>query len=145
MMACPGPDRFYVVFVLTNGYQILRQKQQFIRESRQGRPTFHSSKGGSSIFHHSIRLNKKMAVKNTVIPINCRNSDTFNYRKPGMPFVTVPGLTGKVFVPESQTTRPKKHPCKDCYSCQMCADDRCSVCRRQQESGGRNLSTNESS
>jgi hypothetical protein len=26
------------------------------------------------LFHHSIWLKKKMAVKNTVIPINCRNS-----------------------------------------------------------------------
>ncbi len=24
---------------------------------------------------------------------------------------------------------PKKHPCKDCHSCQFCSDSRCGVCR----------------
>ena len=45
-----------------------------------------------------------------------------------MPFVTVPGLEGKVYVPEKQGEIHKKHPCKDCYSCQHCSDDRCRVC-----------------
>jgi hypothetical protein len=44
--------------------------QQRLNKSRQGGPTF----------QHSIRLNKKMAVKNTVIPINCRNYDTLNLK-----------------------------------------------------------------
>ncbi len=46
-----------------------------------------------------------------------------------MPFVRMPGLTGKVYVPEEQTREEKKHNCKDCYSCQMCSDDRCQLCQ----------------
>jgi len=45
-----------------------------------------------------------------------------------MPFETMPGVTGKVYIPEKQTDI-KKHPCKDCFSCQMCSDDRCRLCR----------------
>ena len=49
-----------------------------------------------------------------------------------MPFETIPGLKGKVYVPETQAQIPKKHPCWDCYCCQMCSDDRCNVCRGYQ-------------
>lgn len=45
-----------------------------------------------------------------------------------MPFVKISGLKGKVYVPEPQPVELKKHPCRDCFSCQMCADSRCSVC-----------------
>jgi hypothetical protein len=45
-----------------------------------------------------------------------------------MPFVIVPGLKGKVYVPEKLRENLKKHPCKECYSCQHCSDDRCRVC-----------------
>ncbi|MGD2150534.1 MAG: hypothetical protein PVJ20_03635 [Desulfobacterales bacterium] len=45
-----------------------------------------------------------------------------------MKFVSVPGLKGKVYVPEKQPVSLKKHPCKDCYFCQLCSDDRCAVC-----------------
>lgn len=45
-----------------------------------------------------------------------------------MPFVKMPGLKGKVYVPEDQSVAMKKHPCKGCFSCQMCTDTRCSVC-----------------
>jgi hypothetical protein len=45
-----------------------------------------------------------------------------------MPFVAVPGLNGKVYVPEKQHESLKKHPCQDCYYCQLCSDDRCRVC-----------------
>ena len=45
-----------------------------------------------------------------------------------MPFVRVPGLKGLVWEPETHPEREKKHPCKDCHHCQMCGDDRCSVC-----------------
>src|SRR5210317_2181013 len=31
------------------------------------------------LFHHSKRLDQEMVIKNTVIPIDCRNSDIFNY------------------------------------------------------------------
>ena len=50
-----------------------------------------------------------------------------------MPFETIVGLKGKVYVPETQAQIPKKHPCRECFSCQMCADDRCNVCRRYHE------------
>jgi hypothetical protein len=45
-----------------------------------------------------------------------------------MPFVTIPGLKGKVYVPQQAEGSVKKNPCKDCYSCQHCSDDRCGVC-----------------
>jgi len=45
-----------------------------------------------------------------------------------MPFVSHPRLPGKVYVPEELQVKPKKHPCKDCFSCQLCGDDRCQVC-----------------
>jgi len=31
--------------------------------------------------HYSIKLNMKIAIKITVIPDSCRNSDTFNYKE----------------------------------------------------------------
>ncbi|MBU2481502.1 MAG: hypothetical protein KJ760_10475, partial [Proteobacteria bacterium] len=37
---------------------------------------------------------------------------------------------GNVYVPEIKNTCPKKHPCKDCFACEFCSDDRCRVCRR---------------
>jgi len=45
-----------------------------------------------------------------------------------MPFESVPGLKGKVYVPEASREGSKKYPCKDCFSCQHCSDDRCGVC-----------------
>lgn len=48
-----------------------------------------------------------------------------------MPFVEIPGLTGKVYVPEHRPTELKKHDCRDCFSCQMCGDDRCAACRSE--------------
>ena len=32
-----------------------------------------------------------------------------------MSFVSIPGLKGKVYVPEKQEEGLKKHPCKECY------------------------------
>jgi hypothetical protein len=46
-----------------------------------------------------------------------------------MPFVTMPGVKGKVYVPEKTCRIPRKYPCPDCFSCQFCSDGRCSVCR----------------
>jgi hypothetical protein len=54
-----------------------------------------------------------------------------------MAFVTVPGLPGKVFVPETMAGMKKKHPCPDCFSCQECGDDRCQVCRCEKTTTGR--------
>ncbi len=49
----------------------------------------------------------------------------------GMPFTTVCGLKGKVYVPGPPKDGTRKHSCKDCYSCQLCSDDRCRVCLSQ--------------
>lgn len=46
-----------------------------------------------------------------------------------MPFIMVPGLSGKVYVPEPCAAASKKHPCRDCFGCQQCSEDRCSLCR----------------
>ena len=46
-----------------------------------------------------------------------------------MPFVDMPGLPGKLYVPASDRRRPRKHPCRDCFTCQMCSDARCEACR----------------
>jgi len=58
-------------------------------------------------------------------------------------FIRVPGLKGKVFVPEKCPAKPKKHACPDCYDCQRCSDDRCNLCRApdsgQPETAGRRL------
>lgn len=39
------------------------------------------------------------------------------------------GIEGKVYIPETEPCELKKHPCKDCFSCQRCSDDRCRLCR----------------
>ncbi len=51
------------------------------------------------------------------------------FGKGAMPFETIAGLPGKVYVPEKQSAESKKHRCRDCYNCQRCSDDRCNVCR----------------
>jgi hypothetical protein len=45
-----------------------------------------------------------------------------------MGWTTVPGLAGKVYVPEGEKTQ-KKHPCNGCFSCQGCDESRCRVCQ----------------
>jgi len=45
-----------------------------------------------------------------------------------MAFVRIPGLRGKLYVPAQEPENPKKYNCPDCYSCQMCSDDRCRLC-----------------
>jgi hypothetical protein len=54
-----------------------------------------------------------------------------------MAFVTIPGFKGKLYVPEETPGSLKKHPCKDCYACQICSDDRCNLCLIQKSCGGR--------
>jgi hypothetical protein len=61
-----------------------------------------------------------------------------------MPFRSVHGLKGKVYIPEQQESAPKKHPCQDCYACQMCGDERCNVCLRQKACRCENVSVKES-
>jgi hypothetical protein len=47
-----------------------------------------------------------------------------------MGFVRMPGIEGKVYVPEKMSSQQtRKHDCLDCYACQMCGDDRCGICR----------------
>jgi len=48
-----------------------------------------------------------------------------------MAFVKIPGLAGKLYVPDKKPKTEKKHACKDCFACQDCGDDRCQVCRRE--------------
>jgi hypothetical protein len=48
-----------------------------------------------------------------------------------VPFIKVAGLSGKIYVPEPCSAASKKHPCRDCFDCQKCGDDRCSLCRSE--------------
>jgi hypothetical protein len=54
-------------------------------------------------------------------------------KESAMPFVSHPGLPGKVFLPVFNPEKSRKHPCRDCFSCQMCGEDRCQVCRGEAE------------
>lgn len=45
-----------------------------------------------------------------------------------MAFQKLPGNRGLVYVPERGKCAGK-HPCRDCFSCQWCGDERCRVCR----------------
>lgn len=53
-----------------------------------------------------------------------------------MGFQKLPGITGKVYIPESPPDAIKKHKCPDCCICQMCSEARCSVCRNQTDNAG---------
>ncbi len=53
-----------------------------------------------------------------------------------MVWVNVPGLAGKVYVPEDASQVQQKHPCKACFSCQWCDENRCRVCRGDQAEMG---------
>mgnify|MGYP001329631632 CR=1 FL=1 len=44
-----------------------------------------------------------------------------------MAFYTIPGKPGKFYIPDNASGE-KKYPCKDCFSCQMCSDERCCAC-----------------
>jgi len=45
-----------------------------------------------------------------------------------MPFVNLPNKTGKFYVPEHDAVVVRKHDCQNCFSCQVCSDDRCRLC-----------------
>ncbi|HRZ27496.1 MAG TPA: hypothetical protein P5295_11865 [Spirochaetota bacterium] len=49
-----------------------------------------------------------------------------------MAFHEIPGRTGRFFIPED-TGGKKKHPCKDCFNCQFCDDDRCRYCLKREK------------
>ncbi|MGB5746678.1 MAG: hypothetical protein WBM69_06845 [Desulfobacterales bacterium] len=60
-----------------------------------------------------------------------------------MPFESIPGLKGKVYVPEESREGSKKYSCQDCFSCQQCSDDRCGVCLSMRRcSCGKRIRTN---
>jgi len=44
-----------------------------------------------------------------------------------MSFITINGIKGKIFIPDEKTII-RKHPCKDCFYCQFCSDEKCSLC-----------------
>jgi hypothetical protein len=50
-----------------------------------------------------------------------------------MAFESMPGIEGKIFIPDEDPGE-RKHPCTDCYACQLCSDDRCRVCRSEHPS-----------
>jgi hypothetical protein len=57
-----------------------------------------------------------------------------------MPFSSMRGVAGMIFVPRDSKRNTKKHRCADCFACQMCSDDRCAAClkakRCRERSGG---------
>jgi len=59
-----------------------------------------------------------------------------------MSFVTINGIKGKVFIPDEKTII-RKHPCKDCFYCQFCSDEKCSLCLKKQASE-KNIDTDNS-
>lgn len=44
-----------------------------------------------------------------------------------MAFQKLPDNRGLIYVPECRSPG-KKHPCRDCFACQWCANDRCNRC-----------------
>jgi hypothetical protein len=48
-----------------------------------------------------------------------------------MPFITIPGFEGSVYIPDSNQDTVKKHNCQDCFCCQMCSDERCEQCLKR--------------
>jgi hypothetical protein len=45
-----------------------------------------------------------------------------------MAWRVIPGLKGKIYVPDNTCGSPRKHHCTDCFSCQLCSDERCGLC-----------------
>ncbi len=45
-----------------------------------------------------------------------------------MPFITIEGIKGKIYIPDAENPRSRKHFCKDCFYCQLCNDEKCSLC-----------------
>ncbi|MEI6809015.1 MAG: hypothetical protein WCN95_09855 [bacterium] len=50
-----------------------------------------------------------------------------------MSWIQAKGGKGMLFIPGEQSSREKKHPCPDCFSCGWCSDDRCKVCLTEQK------------
>ncbi|RPH50292.1 MAG: hypothetical protein EHM85_10895 [Desulfobacteraceae bacterium] len=60
-----------------------------------------------------------------------------------MAFVTIPNISGKIFVPEKRAETIKKRKCHDCFSCQMCSESRCKLCRSEEPCEDTNPEVNE--
>jgi hypothetical protein len=54
-----------------------------------------------------------------------------------MPWVTMPQIRGKVYIPEKSGITLAKNQCPDCFSCQQCSKERCNACRDREEENGR--------
>ncbi len=54
-----------------------------------------------------------------------------------MAWISVPGLTGRVYLPDGADQIGKKHPCDTCFSCQWCDENRCRVCRGDHAEAGK--------
>jgi hypothetical protein len=67
-----------------------------------------------------------------MLTLKLKNHGNRYSEESALTFIVIPGVKGKVFKPEERFDLPKKHPCKNCYSCQLCSDDRCSLCRTSQ-------------
>lgn len=52
----------------------------------------------------------------------------------GASFIDLPDGRGKIYVPRKRSGTLAKHPCPDCFACQMCSDDRCDLCRQEKKS-----------
>jgi hypothetical protein len=51
------------------------------------------------------------------------------------------GLPGKIFIPDEENRAPQKHHCQNCYSCQWCEENRCNVCRCENDNETENQET----
>lgn len=60
-----------------------------------------------------------------------------------MPWINLPGVTGKVYAPSDGGPAPKKHPCPTCFACQWCDEARCQVCRSDRLSENGDLRTDD--
>jgi hypothetical protein len=55
-----------------------------------------------------------------------------------MAFIKIEGFAGNIYIPETNQGR-KKHPCRDCYSCGFCSDERCELCLKKSSRKGKIL------
>jgi len=49
-----------------------------------------------------------------------------------MSFKILPGNKGMIYIPNHRKIA-KKQPCRDCFSCQWCSNERCSACRSERD------------
>lgn len=52
-----------------------------------------------------------------------------------MPWVSMPQIRGKVYIPDKTRGCRTKNPCPDCFACQHCSDERCRACRNEDPDG----------